>query len=80
MKPTIIEKWKKSKYLDLDGYVSTSRNQKLARYFANQSQKDDFTQEQVLMIITMENKTGKYYISLDRDDYTCYSDEQEILL
>ena len=28
----------------------------------------------------MENESGKFYISLDRDDYTCYPDEREILL
>ena len=28
----------------------------------------------------MENKHSKYYICLDRDDYTMYLDEKEILL
>ena len=28
----------------------------------------------------MVNETGKHFISLDRKDYTCYSDEVEILI
>jgi hypothetical protein len=28
----------------------------------------------------MENESGKYYINLNRDDYTCYPEEKEILL
>jgi hypothetical protein len=28
----------------------------------------------------MENESGKYYINLNRDDYTCYTEEKEILL
>ena len=28
----------------------------------------------------MKNESGKHYVSLDRDDITCYPDEMEILL
>jgi hypothetical protein len=28
----------------------------------------------------MQNESQKHYISLDREDYTCYPDEKEILL
>jgi hypothetical protein len=28
----------------------------------------------------MQNESHKHYISLDREDYTCYPDEKEILL
>ena len=36
--------------------------------------------DMVILKITMKNETGKHYISLDRDDYTCYLDEEEMLL
>ena len=34
----------------------------------------------VLLVIHMENESSKYYINLNRDDYTCYPDENEVLL
>lgn len=36
--------------------------------------------DMVLLIVDMENETGKNYISLDRPDYTAYPDEQELIL
>ena len=32
------------------------------------------------MKITLENESGKHYISLDRFDYTSYPEEREVLL
>ena len=34
----------------------------------------------VLFKIELENKHSKYYISLDKEDYSVYPDEKEILL
>ena len=34
----------------------------------------------VLQVITMENESSKHFISLDREDYSSYLDEKEILL
>ena len=39
----IIQKWCKKKSLHLDGYISASLDEKLAMYFANQSQRDNVT-------------------------------------
>lgn len=33
----IVEKWKNSKYVTLDGYSSSSQNEKIAKYFAKDS-------------------------------------------
>ena len=30
--------------------------------------------------ILLENESGKHFVSLDRDDITCYPGEEEILL
>ena len=76
--PFIINKMKKQKYIKLDGYSSASLDEKIAANFAAQAETDDA--DQVLMRITMENESGKYYVSLDREDYTCYPNEKEILL
>ena len=35
---------------------------------------------QVLLKINLENESGKHFISLDRNDITCYPEEKEILL
>ena len=59
--------------MDLDGYVSASRSLDVAKNFANMASSDE--NDMVILIITMKNETGKHYISLDRDDYTCYLDE-----
>ena len=34
----------------------------------------------VLLIILIENESGKHFVRMDRDDITCYLDEKEILL
>ena len=36
--------------------------------------------DQVILKFYMENEKGQYYVSLDRSDYTCYLEEDEILL
>ena len=60
----IIEKWKRKRYLTLEGYRSTSRDISVARVFAVRGETD--IKSQVLLKIFMENKEGKYYICLDR--------------
>jgi hypothetical protein len=47
-------------------------------YFALNSKDKDL--KKVLLNITLENETGKYYFALDSVLYTCYPDEDEILL
>ena len=68
----------KNKSIDLDGYVSASRDLKVAKNFANIAESD--TLDKVILKFTILNETGKHYISLDRPDYTSFLDEQEILL
>lgn len=34
----------------------------------------------VMLNIEIENKQGKYYICLDREDYSVYPNEKEVLL
>ena len=36
--------------------------------------------DQVILSIAFENKEGKYYICMDRQDYSIYLDEKEVLL
>jgi hypothetical protein len=62
----------------MDGYSSASLDQKVAMNFASLSESD--TEDMVLMKITVENESSEHFISLDREDYTCYLDEKEILL
>ena len=74
----IIQKWKKQKYLVLEGYRSTSLEEKVARNFANINETDYL--ERVILVIEMENKHNKYFICLDKAEFTLYPDEKEILL
>lgn len=62
----------------MDGYNSASLDEGIARYFALKSETD--TNNPVLLKIRIENETSKYFISLDREEYTFYPDEKEILL
>jgi hypothetical protein len=62
----------------MDGYRSTSLDFGIARTFAAKGESDE--KEQVMLRIFMENKEGRYYICLDREDYTIYLDEKEVLL
>lgn len=64
--------------IDLDGYVSASRSLIVAKNFANMAESDD--DNKVLLKFTIINETGKHYISLDREDYTSYIDEEEVLI
>ena len=78
--PQKIEEWKSKKYLDLEGFCSATLDSRhTALYFARESQKEN-GEELVLLEIEVENKDGKFFISLDRPEYTAYPDEQEILL
>lgn len=70
---TMIEQWKKQDYLSLDGYRSSSLKEKIAKDFALKGETDVL--DQVVLHIKFENKKGKYYICLDRPDYTMYLDE-----
>lgn len=62
----------------MDGYRSTSLEYGIARNFAVKGESDQ--KDQVILRIFMENKEGRYYICLDREDYTIYLDEREVLL
>ena len=73
-----VEEWKLKKFLIMDGYRSTSLDLSVARVFAVRGETDE--RDQVLLRIFMENKEGKYYICLDREDYTMYLEEKEVLL
>jgi hypothetical protein len=66
------------KFLKLDGYSSTSLDEKTARYFAMRAKNEE--NEMILLKITMVNETGRYFFCLDRLDYTAYPDELEVLL
>ena len=50
----------------------------VAKNFASIGETDVL--DQVILSITFENKEGKYFICLDRLDYTVYLDEYEVLL
>ena len=73
-----IDEWKKKKYLNIEGYRSTSLIESVAMNFAAKAETDIL--DKVLLRIKMENKKNQYYICLDRDDYSMYSDEKEVLL
>ena len=62
----------------MDGYRSTSMKEDVALRFAMKAETDEL--DQVIMKITFENRQGKFYICLDRPDYTLYIDEREVLL
>ena len=49
-----------------------------ATSFAVRAETDEL--DPVLLVINLENETGKYYFSLDTKDYTQFPDEKEILL
>ena len=73
-----LESWKQLKKINLDGFSSTSRNIEAATSFAVRAETDEL--DPVLLVINLENETGKYYFSLDTKDYTQFPDEKEILL
>lgn len=50
----------------------------IARAFAQKAETDQLNQ--VLLKIDMENKNNKYFVFLDRPDYTLYPSEEEVLL
>lgn len=78
-----IDEWSKFRTLSLDGYASCTHSRKVAEYFSEDSycyQPNKGEKEMVLLVIYMENESSKYYINLNRDDYTCYPDEKEVLL
>ena len=74
----LIESWKGKKKIVIEGYRSTSLDLGVARTFAARNETDKL--DQVVLAIEMENKSGLYYICLDRHDYSVYPDEKEILL
>ena len=53
-------------------------DESVAMNFAARGETDILNQ--VVLRIRMENKHGKYYICLDRKEYTVYLDEKEVLL
>lgn len=50
----------------------------MALTFAARNETDEL--DKVILEIRMENRKGKYYICLDREDYSLYRDEREVLL
>lgn len=78
LSPKTIESWKSQKQIQFDGYRSSTKNLHTAKAFAQMSESDE--KDQVILKFYMENETGKYYVSLDRPEYTCYLEEDEILL
>ena len=57
----------------MDGYRSTSRKRKVAVTFAEMAESENL--RKVILKIIFENKEGKYYICLDRPEYTLYLEE-----
>mgnify|MGYP006953003431 CR=1 FL=1 len=47
---------------------------------ALENSKEDESKQMVLLEIFMQNENCQHYVSLDREEYTCYPDEKEILL
>jgi hypothetical protein len=74
----IDSKWIVGKSMALDGYSSTSLDRKVATFFAIKDSNNEM--KSVLLKMKLKNETGKYHFSLDSNKYTCYPDEQEILL
>ena len=75
---SVIDDWSSKEFLNIDGYRSSSLDYNMARYFAHAGKTDE--KLEVVLKIRMENKHGKYYFCLDKDEYTLYLDEQEVLL
>ena len=75
---TLIENWKKQKHIKIEGYRSTSQKLGIAKHFAKKGMSED--KGEVILKFTLENKNSKCYVCLDREDYTIYPDEEEILL
>ena len=71
--------WCEESQISLDGYSSASLDQNLARFFAHNNDYKEGNLK-VLLVIKIMNETGKHYFSLDTKDYSCYPEEQEILL
>ena len=76
----VIEEWKNKKYLNIDGYRSTSLSYGVAKQFATLGRVRSKEKHEVILQIKLENKHSKYYICLDREDYTMYLEEKEVLL
>lgn len=49
-----------------------------AKYFAFYGESDE--KSPIVLRMRLENKKSKYFVSLDRKDYSLYPEEQEILL
>ena len=64
--------------MKIDGYRSSSLEKSVALTFAARNETDEL--DKVILEIRMENRKSKYYICLDREDYSLYRDEREVLL
>ena len=73
LEPSLIEKWRRKEWIYIEGYRSTSLDYVTARYFASNAKTDE--KREVMLKIRLENKHSKYYICLDRKEYTMYFDE-----
>ena len=87
---TLIEKWKTKKFINIEGFRSSSLDLETAKYFAVNALENEkesaskngskIDKKKVILKITIENKNEKCYICMDREDYTAYLDEKEVLL
>lgn len=75
---TLVEYWKQKKSIYIEGYRSSSLDLETAKKFAADASTED--KVKIIFKIKLENKEGKYFIHLDRAEYTIYLDEKEILL
>jgi hypothetical protein len=76
---SVINEWVKSKLISLDGYSSTSMDEKIAYSFANSADSEGDKQK-VLLKISIKNETGKHYFPFFTSDFSLYTEEKEVLL
>lgn len=62
----------------MKGYRSCSLDESVELNFAKMAQSEG--KVMVLLKITLSNEKGKFYIRLDKDEYTLYPKEREVVL
>ena len=75
-----IRQWEQQKMISLDGYISSTLDEKMAVFFGMKSRERQEGNALVLLKIHVQNEKQMLYISLNREDYSCYVEEKEILL
>ena len=71
--------WKSKKNLEIEGYRSASMEYSTARVFAAMSMSETDENVEVILRFKVENLENRYFICLDKEDYTLYPEETEIL-